>query len=124
MNAPPLLRGLGTVLAFILMNIELADGFSKGAFIEFEFSGSLERDLAYSLAWAVFAFALLVVGIRRRVASPRYAGLGLLSVTLMKLFFHDLWSLGGLYRIGSLIGLALVLIPVSYLYQRFLKPSR
>jgi uncharacterized membrane protein len=76
--------------------------------------------MTYSLAWAAFAFALLFLGIQRRLVSARYAGIGLLSATLLKLFLHDLWSLGGLYRIGSLIGLALVLIPVSYLYQRFM----
>ena len=119
-NAPPILRGLGTVLAFLLMNIEIADKFSQGSFIAFEFTGSFERDLAYSLAWAAFAFVLLVAGIQRRVAAARYAGIGLLSVTVLKLFFHDLWRLGGLYRIGSLFGLAVVLILVSVLYQRFM----
>jgi len=79
--------------------------------------------MTYSLAWGVFAFVLLVVGIRRRTTAPRYAGLGLLVVTLLKLFLHDIWQLGGLYRIGSLIGLALVLIPVSFLYQRYLAPG-
>ena len=76
--------------------------------------------VTYSLSWGVFAFLLLVVGIHRRAAAPRYAGLGLLVVTLLKLFLHDIWQLGGFYRIGSLVGLALVLIPVSFLYQRFL----
>jgi uncharacterized membrane protein len=45
---------------------------------------------------------------------------GLLATTLVKLFLHDLWRLGGLYRIGSLVGLAVVLILVSFIYQRFL----
>jgi uncharacterized membrane protein len=76
--------------------------------------------MTYSLAWGVFAFVVLLVGIFRKVRGVRYAGLGLLVVTLLKLFLHDLWSLGGLYRIGSLLGLAVVLIPVSFLYQRFL----
>ncbi|MFZ5571474.1 MAG: DUF2339 domain-containing protein [Thermodesulfobacteriota bacterium] len=114
------LYGLGTVLTFLLLNIEIADYFSTGPYIRFEFSGSFGRDMTYSLAWAVFAFVLLVVGIRQGLAAVRYAGIGLLVVTLLKLFLHDLWSLGGLYRIGALMGLALVLIPVSFLYQRFL----
>ncbi len=120
LNVPPLLRGLATALIFLLLNIEIADFFSTGPYISFEFSGSFARDMTYSLAWAAFAFALLFLGIQRRLVSARYAGIGLLSATLLKLFLHDLWSLGGLYRIGSLIGLALVLIPVSYLYQRFM----
>ncbi len=39
---------------------------------------------------------------------------------MVKLFLHNLWRLGGLCRVGSLIGLALVLILVSFIYQRFL----
>ena len=122
-NIPPILQSLGTVLAFFLINIEIADAYSTGQSITFEFSGSLARDMTYSLAWGVFSLVILVVGIRRQLPPPRYAGLALLVVTLLKLFFHDIWQLGGFYRIGSLIGLALVLIPVSLLYQRFLAPG-
>jgi uncharacterized membrane protein len=119
-SVPPVLAGLGTVLAFLLLNIQIADYFSTGTTITFKFSGNFGRDMTYSLAWGLFAFVLLFIGILRKVRGARYAGLALLVVTLLKLFLHDLWSLGGLYRIGALIGLALVLIPVSFLYQRFL----
>lgn len=122
-NVPPVLACLGTVLAFLLVNIEIADYFSTGTSLTFKFSGDFARDMTYSLAWGLFAFVLLMVGILRKVRGARYAGLGLLVVTLLKLFLHDLWSLGGLYRISALIGLALVLIPVSFLYQRFLATS-
>jgi uncharacterized membrane protein len=115
-----LLYGLGTVLAFLLLNIEIADYFSTGRTLVFQFSGNLARDMTYSLAWACFAFGLFMLGVRNRVVPPRWAGLGLLTVTLLKLFLHDLWRLGGLYRVGSLIGLAVVLILVSFIYQRFL----
>ncbi|MEW6665620.1 MAG: DUF2339 domain-containing protein [Thermodesulfobacteriota bacterium] len=119
-NAQPILAGLGTVLAFLLVNIEIADYFSSGVTITFQFSGNFGRDMTYSLAWGFFAFILLMAGIFRRVSWARYAGIALLVVTLTKLFLHDLWRLGGLYRIGSLVGLALVLLPVSFFYQRFL----
>ena len=123
LNLPAIFWTLGTVLAFILLNIEIADSFSTGPRIEFQFSGSLARDMTYSIAWALFAAVIMVLGIARHRPALRYAGIALLLVTLVKLFLHDLWSLGGLYRIGALIGLALVLIPVSYLYQRFLAPA-
>jgi uncharacterized membrane protein len=122
-NVPPILRGLGTVLAFLLLNIEIADYYSTGKNILFEFSGNFARDMTYSLAWAFFSFLLLVWGIRSQTRAARYAGIGLLTITVGKLFLHDLWSLGGkgaLYRVGSFIGLALVLIVVSFLYQRYL----
>jgi len=120
-NAPPLLYGLGTVLAFALVNLEIADYFSaSGQPLEFHFSANLAQDMTYSLAWALFAFALLAVGFKVNNAATRYAGMGLLVITLFKLFLHDLWKQGGLYRIGSLVGLAVVLILVSFIYQRFL----
>ena len=60
-NAPPILAGLGTVLAFLLLNIEIADYFSQpGSTLTFQFSGDFARDMTYSIAWALFALVLLV----------------------------------------------------------------
>lgn len=125
LHASGILYGLGTVLAFLLLNIEIADYFSTGHRISFQFTASLAQDMTYSIAWAIFAFAVLLVGILRDVALARYAGLALLTATLVKLFLHDLWRLGQLYRIGSLVGLAVVLLLVSFIYQRFVaaKPA-
>jgi uncharacterized membrane protein len=49
----------------------------------------------------------------------RIAALALLSVTIVKCFLHDLWRLGGLYRVGSFVGLAICLSLVALLLQRF-----
>ena len=119
-NAPPILTSLGTVLAFLLVNIEIADYFSQpGSTLTFQFSGDFARDMTYSIAWAVFALVLLVVGISRRARAPRYAGLGLLGVTILKLFFHDLASLDQLYRIGAFVAVAVIAMLGSFAYQRF-----
>ncbi|MDQ3623669.1 MAG: DUF2339 domain-containing protein, partial [Verrucomicrobiota bacterium] len=100
-NIPPLLYALGTVLAFLLVNIEIADYFTPPGtpVVTLQFSGNLARDMSYSIAWSLFALLLVIIGIRRKLAPVRYAGIGLLSVTLLKLFFHDLSQLGQLYRI-------------------------
>ena len=119
----PLLYSLGMILAFLLLNVEIADYFSIGPTLTFSFSGNFARDMSYSIAWALFAFALLLIGMKQRSGAVRYAGLGLLLVTLVKLFLHDLSSLNQLYRIGAFIGVALILIVASFLYQRFLAPS-
>jgi uncharacterized membrane protein len=119
-NAPPLLAGLGTVLAFLLLNIEIADYFSTpGSTLTFQFSGNFARDMTYSIAWALFALALLVVGILRKTPAARYSAIGLLSVTLLKLFLHDLARIGQLYRVGALIGVAVIAMLASFAYQRF-----
>lgn len=119
-NAPPILVSLGTVLAFLLLNIEIADYFSApGSALTFQFTGNFARDMTYSIAWALFALVLLIVGIMRNLRAPRYAALGLLCVTLLKLFLHDLARLGQLYRIGAFIGVAVIAMLASFAYQRF-----
>src|SRR5438067_5372502 len=121
-NAPPLLNSLGTILAFVLLNIEIADYFTKpGAYeLTFHFSGNFARDMSYSIAWALFALLLLIVGIRKRNKTARYASLALLGFVLLKLFFHDLSQLQQLYRVAALIVVAIIAILASFLYQRFL----
>ncbi|HBL18238.1 MAG TPA: hypothetical protein DD417_16160 [Elusimicrobia bacterium] len=114
------LNVFGVVLAFLLMNIEIADFFSKGPAITFDFSGSFSQDMTYSLAWALFSIALVGFGIARSSQGARYGGLALLVATIGKVFLHDLWRLGQLYRVASIVGLAVVLILVSFVYQRFL----
>jgi hypothetical protein len=119
-NARALLPALGTILTFLLLNIEIADFFSAGErYIVFHFPASLAQDMSYSIAWALFALVLLVIGVRRHGARTRYAGLGLLVITLLKVSLYDLWQLGGLYRVGSLGGLAVILLLVSFLYHQF-----
>jgi uncharacterized membrane protein len=121
-NSLPLLYTLGTVLAFLLVNIEVADYFSTAgsAALTFQFSGNFARDMSYSIAWALFALLLLIVGMQKKTAAVRYASLGLLGVTVLKLFFHDLSQLDQLYRIGAFIVVAVIAILASFLYQRFL----
>jgi uncharacterized membrane protein len=123
-NAPPILYGLGTALAFLLLNIQIADFFSDGPTIVFQFSENFARDMTYSIAWAMFAFVLLAIGIAKHLTAARYASLGLLTVTLLKLFFHDLAQLGQLYRVGAFVGVAIVLLLASFLYQRFFASER
>jgi uncharacterized membrane protein len=75
--------------------------------------------LTYTLGWALFAIGLLAVGIVGGGRIPRIASLALLIVTVMKCFLSDLWRLGGLYRVGSFVGLAICLAMVAILLQRF-----
>jgi uncharacterized membrane protein len=122
--APPLLGSLGAILVFLLLNIEIADYFSIGPTLAFSFSGNFARDMTYSIAWALFALGLILVGMRIKQRAARYAGVALLGITLAKLFLHDLSDLDELYRIGAFVGVAVILIAASFIYQRFLSPER
>jgi uncharacterized membrane protein len=113
-----------TVLLFLVMNIEIADYYSQGEHLTFNFSSTLAQDLTYTLAWAVFAIGMLLAGIVWGNRAARIASIGLLSVAALKCFLHDLARLGGLYRVGSLVGLAISLGIVAVLLQRFVLASR
>jgi hypothetical protein len=121
-EAPPLLNTLGVILAFLLLNLEIADYFTApGArALAFQFSGNFARDMCYTIGWALFALGLLAGGIWARAKAARYAALALLGTALLKLFFHDLARLEALYRIGALFAVAVIAMLASFAYQRFL----
>jgi uncharacterized membrane protein len=109
------------VMTFFVMNIQIAGAFGvQGRHFSLLTHGSLAHQLGYSLSWLVYASGLLLVGIKLAQVRVRWAALILLVITSLKIFLMDLWKLGQLYRVASLVGLAVVLILVSFLYQRFL----
>ncbi len=121
-NLRGLFCALGGILLFLLLNIEIADAFTPAGerSITFDFDGNFGRDMTYTIAWALYALVLLMIGIWQRNAPTRYAGIGLLAVALLKLFLHDLANIESIYRIGALIVVAIIALAASFLYQRFL----
>jgi Predicted membrane protein (DUF2339) len=113
------------ILLFILLNIEIADYFATGLTITFDFfSSALAQDLSYTLGWALFAVALLAAGIATHSKPGRIAAIVLLSFAMGKCAFHDLWRLGGLYRVGSLVGIAACALLITVALQKFVLVSR
>ena len=113
------------VFSFWILNVEIASVFGENRYgFTFSTGGSLAHQLAYSLGWLLFATGLLAVGIRFDHNKTRWTALIMLAVTSVKIFFKDLWSLGQLYRVTSFVGLAAVLILVSFLYQRYLSKGK
>jgi hypothetical protein len=115
-----LLPAAGAILLFLLVNIEIADVFSTGPALTFNLlHGSLAQDLSYTIGWAVFAILMLSAGIVARNRATRVAAIGLLTVTVLKAFLHDLARLQGLYRVASFVGLAVSLALVAVILQKF-----
>jgi uncharacterized membrane protein len=110
---------LGLLLGFWLINLEVMDFFSTGPYMEFTMERRLDCDLTMSVAWGLYAMALLVTGLVRRSRELRMTSLGFLLLTVAKVFLYDLANLTGLYRVLSFLGLGVSLILVSLLYQRF-----
>ncbi|HEY3500363.1 MAG TPA: DUF2339 domain-containing protein, partial [Polyangiaceae bacterium] len=121
---PAALGAVAGLLLFVLVNVEIADYFSIGPHVTFRYSGGgLAEDMTYSLAWGAFAFGLLILGMALKSRLTRSGALLVLVLTIAKVFLHDLWELGSLYRVGSIVGLAVALLGVSFLTQRFVLPK-
>lgn len=122
-RAAPLFRGAGglgvIVVLFLWLNLEIANHFARDERIVLAAEHDAARDLTTSLAWGVYALLLLLAGTWRMVLALRWASLALFFFAIGKVFLYDLGHLKGLYRVGSLAGLALSLIAVSLFYQRF-----
>jgi len=73
---------------------------------------------AITLWWAVCAMALAVAGILRRRAEWRYLALAVFCAAVAKVYLVDLAVLKGLQRVAAFIGVGLLLLALSYLYQR------
>ena len=78
-----------------------------------------KNSVSLSIFWLMYSIILLAVGIIGKYKGVRVGGLILLSVAILKLFFYDLWSLGTPYRIISSISLGVVLLSISFAYQKY-----
>ena len=77
-----------------------------------------KSSISLSIFWLIYSVILLIVGIFGKYKGVRIGGLALLMLAILKLFFVDLWSLGTLYRIISSISLGVVLLSISFVYQK------
>ncbi len=77
------------------------------------------RMLFLSLFWAAYAVALAAAGFIVKIPLLRFSAFGLFGLTVLKVFLLDLSSLELIYRIVSLVAVGLILLAVSYLYQRY-----
>lgn len=120
------LFAFGGILLFLLLNIEIADYFTAPGdrCIAFQFGGNFARDMTYSIAWGLFSLGLLGIGFWKGSKYARYAAVVLLVVTLIKLFLHDLAAIQNIFRIGALVGVAVIAFIASFLYQRFFDRPR
>jgi uncharacterized membrane protein len=78
----------------------------------------LGRDFAYSALWMLYGAVLLIIGFQRASAALRWQALVLLAFTIGKVFIYDLSELTGGYRVISFMALGVILLGISFIYQR------
>jgi uncharacterized membrane protein len=78
----------------------------------------IARDFTYSALWMAYGAMLMVVGFWRRSAFVRWQALVLIAFTIGKVFLYDVSELDRGFRIVSFIVLGVLLLAISFMYQR------
>lgn len=78
----------------------------------------IARDFTYSALWMAYGAMLMAVGFWRRSAFVRWQALALIAFTIGKVFLYDVSELDRGYRILSFIVLGVLLLAISFVYQR------
>jgi len=89
----------------------------RAAYLDFR-RVQIERDFTYSALWMAYGAMLMVIGFLRRSAFVRWQALILIAVTIVKVFVYDVSQLDRGYRIVSFIILGVLLLAISFVYQR------
>ena len=130
------LKGIGlsiVVIIFVLLTSEVLDFFNQriiaaqsqiSADSTVADSERIEsyrnlQELWISGVWLFYSIVMLVAGIWKRFRALRIIAIILFGITILKIFIFDLSFLETLYRIISFMGLGVILLGVSYLYQKY-----
>ena len=89
----------------------------RRAYLDFR-NLEIARDFTYSALWMAYGAMLMIVGFLRRSAFVRWQALILIAVTIVKVFVYDVSQLDRAYRIVSFIVLGILLLAISFVYQR------
>ena len=106
-----------TALAMIAVCLEIHSYWSvQGGIVPSAYQ--IDEQFTYSAWTMLFGAALLTAGFWRRMPLLRWQALVLLSLSIAKVFLFDTRQLSQGYRILSFLGLGVLLLIVSFAYQR------
>jgi uncharacterized membrane protein len=81
--------------------------------------GARALHFTYTAIWALYAGALLAVGVGARSRGVRLLAVAIFGATILKMVVFDLWLLEPLHRTVAFTGLGLLLLSGSLMYHRF-----
>lgn len=82
---------------------------------------SITHKAGYTVLWGIFSFAMMFFGMKKNLQVMRLIALILFLITIVKLLVFDLYNISELGRIIAFIALGIILLIVSFMYQRLKK---
>jgi uncharacterized membrane protein len=77
--------------------------------------------MGYTILWGAFAFILIYLGFKWQSKQVRIISISVFALTLVKLFLFDLHDLSEGGKIAAFISLGIILLIISFMYQRLKK---
>ena len=81
----------------------------------------LTHKIGYPMLWGLIGFGAIALGMRQNLRHFRIAGLALFLLIIVKLFAYDILSVPTGGKIAAFISLGVLLLVVSFMYQRLKK---
>jgi uncharacterized membrane protein len=77
------------------------------------------QQMSLSGVWLLYSAVMMAAGLWRKNRGVRVGAIVLFGISILKIFIYDLSSLETLYRIFSFLALGVILIAVSFAYQKY-----
>ena len=110
-NADEVAKVIGAMLFWIAVSWEIIMKYSGIA-------SQNSKNLLLSLWWIVFAVLLLIIGALPTNSIFRKLAIALFGASILKVFLYDVQALELGYRVVSFIVLGVILLGVSFVYQK------
>jgi len=116
------------IVVFVFLTGETRDFFEKDIVAMMQQGGGSPSEvsrltnlqqMSLSGMWLLYSAVLMSVGLWRKHRGMRVVAILLFGITILKIFIYDLSFLETLYRIFSFLALGVILIAVSFAYQRY-----
>ena len=108
------------ILFSILFHLTIVWVLSSELINVMDLSGSTQsHKLGLSIFWGLYSLYLIALGIWKKKKYLRIAAIALFSITLIKLFFYDISHLGTLSKTIVFVSLGILLLIISFLYNKF-----
>ena len=74
-----------------------------------------------TIIWGICSFAIMWLGMHHHYKTLRIISISVFTATLVKLFTYDISTIGAAGKIGAFISLGVLLLIISFMYQRLKK---
>jgi hypothetical protein len=72
-----------------------------------------------TLAWALLALALIVIGFVAHERRQRWCGLGILAAAFVRVAVHDFWGFSDIGKVLTFFALTVICLGLSFLYYKY-----